>query len=199
MILHVVRDEFDWSILCWVNHALALTEENGWLQVSNFLRLWTSWANACVALVEEFLEACNLTILSIEVVAQTVDDSVQTIDLSLVAEVSNLEVVSTVRVLELVNDTSVQLEVCTVNIELSACTINNWSISILVFPISKNRTIETPSYSWLNVNLPCLFLTKVEGEVKTSFCCSVINVIIAVSWSCTELMSPSKTSNSYNF
>jgi hypothetical protein len=121
VILHVVRDKLDWSELCWVNHALTLTEENGWLQVSNFLALWASWANTCVALVEELLEASNLTILSIEVVAQTVDDSVQTVDLSLVTEVSNLEVVSTVRVLELVNDTCVQLEECVVNIELGAC------------------------------------------------------------------------------
>ena len=122
-MLHVVGDKLNRSILCGINHALALTEENGRLQVGS--RCGLHILGLSIALVESLLEVSNLTILSgefsilaIEVAAQTVDLSIQTVNLGLVAKLSNGEVVSTVGVLELVDHTSVQLNLAEVQVIL---------------------------------------------------------------------------------
>ena len=156
MILHVLCDKLNRSILCSVNYRLALTEENCRLEVccsSRFLIL-----RLLVAVVESLLEVCNLTVLScklcilaVQVAAEVVDTCVQTVDFSLVTTLCDSEVVCTVRVTELVNNTCVQLEVREISVVLE------------VVGCAKFATTETPDNSRLYVNLTCLILTEVES------------------------------------
>ena len=192
MILHVLSDELDVSVLSRINYRLALTEDNCRLEVSRCS--WLLILRLAVALVESFLEVSNLTVLSselriltVQVVAQIVDLSVQTVDLSLVANLCDSEVVCTVRVLELVNNTCVELEVSVVSIVANALL----------------SALEVPNYCWLNIYLPCLVLAEVESEVKTSLRCQEVYLVSRIPRVCivtivilaTEYVTPTKTIN----
>ena len=118
MISHVRSDKFQRSVLCGVDNSLALTEENGGLQVGYRFRLHVlnDGLGLVVAIVQSLLKVRNLTILFsqtavfvAQVTAKAVDLSVQAINFSLVANLCNREVVRTVRVSKAINQTSVKL------------------------------------------------------------------------------------------
>ena len=177
MILHILSDQLDVRHLALVYNSLALTEQYSWLQVCS--SSWLHILRLLVALVESILKILDLLVLSrklsvlvVQVTTKAVDLAVQTIDLVLVAELSDCEVVRTVRVLELVNDTSVQLECRLVDV------VSNTLIAI---------TVQRPVHRRLNIYLPCLSLAQVECEVDTGLRSQNIIVLI-----CTECVTPTE-------
>ena len=109
MVLHVLGNHLDASILSRLDSALTLTEDYVWLENVLSLLNNSSCLRTSLAVSELLLQvsdsasvSSNLTVLSVVVSTELVDLSVQTINLGLVAELSNSEVVSTVAVTELV-------------------------------------------------------------------------------------------------
>ena len=138
----------------------------------------------------------NLLRLLSQLVAQVVDLAVQIINLSLVTGLNNLEVVSTVAVLELVNDTSVELNEAVVDIVLNTSVrdVVVSTICLVVQAISDRR---------LDISLPLLLATEVEGEVDTQLrsqvvliieCLATVETLVVV----TEDVTPAKTCNRDN-
>ena len=160
MILHVRSNQLNGSILSRINHALTLAEENGRLQVGSSSGLHIDRiARLAVASVESSLQVTDLSILGsqqgilvVQVSTQLVDLIIQTVNLSLVTELSNLEIVGTVAVQELVVYTNKDTE----NSVRKA--VPNAVVVV---------TVEGPYHVRLNVELPSLLLAEVEREVDT--------------------------------
>ncbi len=118
MVLHVVSNHLDASVLSGLDIALTLTEDYVWLQNVLSLLNNSSCGRTSLAVSELLLQvsdglsiSSDLAVLSVVVSAELVDLTIQSIDLSLVAELCLSEVVSTVAVAELVVETSLDSEV----------------------------------------------------------------------------------------
>ena len=111
MVAHVLGNHLNACILSGINNALTLTEDNNGLEevlllLYNLYRTRLTLSELSLQVGDGLSVSSNLAILGIDVSTELVDLSVQTVDLSLVAELSNLEVVSAVAVAELVVDTA---------------------------------------------------------------------------------------------
>ncbi len=168
VVLHVLSNHLDASVLSLIDSSLALTED--YVRLQNILCRSnnSSSGRTSLACSELSLQVSNLlvssgqlTSLSVVLSTQTVDLSVQTVNLSLVAELLNLEVVSTVRSTELVVNTSLQRE-STVELLLAINTGETLE------GISPSNSGLTQNNTRLDVNLPCLVSTQVESEVDSS-------------------------------
>ncbi len=168
VVLHVLSNHLDASVLSLIDSSLTLTED--YVRLQNILCRSnnSSSGRTSLACSELSLQVSNLlvssgqlTSLSVVLSTQTVDLSVQTVDLSLVAELLNLEVVSTVRSTELVVNTSLQRES---TVELLVTIVTNDALE----RISPSNSGLTQNNTRLDVNLPCLVSTQVESEVDSS-------------------------------
>ena len=169
MVLHVVGDELYRRILCRVDDTLALTEEHCRLQVGGCRRLYIYRLLAVLAVLQSLLEVSYLTVLcfqlrvlAAQLTAKTVHLGVESVYLRLVAQLCNLEVMRSVRVLELVYDTSVELYKRTVDV---------------VFHAIIARTVEPVVDGRLEIELPLLVRTEVEGEVESHLRCEHVSLV----------------------
>ena len=159
MVLHVRSDELDGSILCGVDGGAALAEEHGGLQVgggSILLHL----NGALQALVEltlqvgqAALQGVDVAVLCVELAAEVIDLSVQTVDEGLV-ELMHGEVVCAVAVAELVDEAGVELHSAAVDVVLS-----------LVVAGESECAGHCPVHRGLDIELPSLLSAQVEYEV----------------------------------
>ena len=185
MVLHIVGDKLDGSILRSVNRRLALTEDYGRLEVCDSGRYLRS--RLILTFLKSFMEAVNLLvlvsknliILSLLIVilfAETVDLCVESINLRLVATYGIDEVVCTVRVLKLINQAHVQLKSRTIDI------IFHTLIAVAVESIVKGR---------LEIELPSFLFTEIECEVESYLRCKAVGgaEVLAIG----EAMSPSQS------
>ena len=186
MVLHILGDQLNVSLLASVNNALTLTEENSGLQVGSGSGLYVS--GLLVALVKRLLQVGDLLVLgnqlcvlSVEVIAKAVNLAVQAVNLSLVTQLSDSEVVSTVRVLELVDDTYIEL--------------NHRTVDVVVNAIMQSFTTylcggggQSPYHRRLDVCLPLLLAAKVESEVDTHLRGKIVCLAL------TESVCPAETS-----
>ena len=165
MVLHILSNHLTASHTSSVNSGLTLTEDNDRLQDSTFLddtllnnllcRTRLASSELSLQVSNSTSISSNLTILGIVVSTQLIDLSIQAINLSLVAKLSNLEVVSTVRVTELIVETYACSKQRTIDVE--------FSLRMLVVSNVVNQ-------SGLNIYLPLLVRTEVQSQVKTELC-----------------------------
>ena len=165
MILHVFGNHCHTCHLSCVNSALALSEDNGGLQnvvVDNLLNniLYGLHILSGSQIVLQLLDGLGISInlLSLCIVSSTkiVDTCIQTINLSLVAELLELIVVRAIAVAELIVHAYTQLGNCIpLTIQLTE-------------GISPRRRRLTKNNGRLKVELPSLVSTHVNSEINTT-------------------------------